>query len=508
MVSVGPVSTTNTTLIECERQCECTVGNCNICNCSLVIEAGGNTSAFIQSRDFYGNAVSSGGKAFQYYVTQLISSSCYVTGCGGQLILRDFATDLKSGQYEVVLDLSQSGHYFVVINRNNVPIFGSPFNLEIVPGFASNLPSGCYFTMDNQITAGQPLAVHIVSRDAFGNQLTAGGDLFYIFVVGGITSHQEPMIDNNDGTYQTYVFIDIAGSYQCEVTLGSLQIYPYSISFTVTPGPVDPNISLVYGSGLDSVQAVGVISQISIIAKDSFRNTYDADDSFFAVKIYGAVNFTKNSSDSSYVIYQGCGSECGLYTIQSSFTVSGFYSLDILYYSPDSRGFIDQPNHLLQNYPLEIRVVSGSTNARSSFAKGSGLSSCAADIRCSFSIHAADMFGNVVTFSVDWFIINIVSISISSYQSDTITNERATASSLAGVYDFGYQLTISGQYVLRITLYGSYIRDIPVDLEVVSGQIYPSACTAEGMGVMAAVLGDGNEVSLIVTGRDMFSNAV
>ena len=508
VVSVGPVSTTNTTLIECERQCECTVGNCNICNCSLVIEAGGNTSAFIQSRDFYGNAVSSGGKAFQYYVTQLISSSCYVTGCGGQLILRDFATDLKSGQYEVVLDLSQSGHYFVVINRNNVPIFGSPFNLEIVPGFASNLPSGCYFTMDNQITAGQPLAVHIVSRDAFGNQLTAGGDLFYIFVVGGITSHQEPMVDNNDGTYQTYVFIDIAGSYQCEVTLGSLQIYPYSISFTVTPGPVDPNISLVYGSGLDSVQAVGVISQISIIAKDSFRNTYDADDSFFAVKIYGAVNFTKNSSDSSYVIYQGCGSECGLYTIQSSFTVSGFYSLDILYYSPDSRGFIDQPNHLLQNYPLEIRVVSGSTNARSSFAKGSGLSSCAADIRCSFSIHAADMFGNVVTFSVDWFIINIVSISISSYQSDTITNERATASSLAGVYDFGYQLTISGQYVLRITLYGSYIRDIPVDLEVVSGQIYPSACTAEGMGVMAAVLGDGNEVSLIVTGRDMFSNAV
>ena len=60
---------------------------------------------------------------------------------------------------------------------------------------------------------------------------------------------------------------------------------------------------------------------------------------------------------------------------------------------------------------------------------------------------------------------------------------------------------------LRITLYGSYIQNMPVSLQVFPGQIHPPACTAEDMGVLVAVLGEQHEMSILITAKDFFGNS-
>ena len=541
-VSVEPsfTATHKTTVVGCEAQCDpqlvrCTGKDyeCNSCSCSMVrvMQAGVKTSFKMQSRDSYGNKVSLGRKTFRATALKKVpagKTSCLMSeGCTPAFVEGNIIDNLD-GTYRVEFTLEVLGEYELSITRSLEHIEGSPFDLTVEPGPASSAVDGSVFELEPVATAGQAKTFTIASRDLFGNVLSRGGEQFVSSLTGtGIragTIVPAQTFDNGDGTYLCQFKIILAGKYILQVQHNGNVIAPGAVELNVLPANPRADFCTVKGTGLSPLQPAGSVAvdpyyvapEITVTARDSYRNIYNFQDLHIEIKGTGAMDFSLNSTDKAVSRYSECGDGCGNYIFKNSLQKSGDYTFSVYLHKKDFFGNIVESS-ALNAIPVEFRVAGASTSPKHSFFAGAGSEACSVMGTCKFQIQAVDSFGNILNQGGDKFVASLTYIANDATRlkvgADIVPANQSGSGGLSyneGLYDVSYQATRSGTYVLQVTRYGQSIKGSPKTLAVAAGTVEPSACSASGYGHLGGVytVGSSLPLSFQLNVVDKFGNSV
>lgn len=151
-------------------------------------EAGKSTQFVVTLYDLGGQRVSKGGMPVVATITNE-DSIFYVA-----------LIDNDDGTYYANYVLAQTGKYQLSITLNEEHhIFGSPFDIEILP--AKTIPKFCIAegTMLTQMAYKSTQTFTILAMDGYGNRKTRGGDPFEVSILG--PGQVLDLEDRNDGSY-------------------------------------------------------------------------------------------------------------------------------------------------------------------------------------------------------------------------------------------------------------------------------------------------------------------
>ncbi len=397
--------------------------------------AGQQVDITVQSRDQYGNLVTTPGATVVINVTGANTATPPVT-------------DVGNGTYTASYTPTSSGTDNIAITMNGTPISGSPFGQPVATGPASGAQS--VGSAPGLGAAGSSVAIQVQARDAFGNPVTVGGATVAVSVTGANTS-SPGVTDNNDGTYAASYVPASTGTDNAAVTLNgaAVQGSPFMIAIAAG-GPSPPNTVATVPPG-----TAGAPTAITVQARDAQNNDLTTGGATILVTVSGA-----NSASPSVTDHND-----GTYTAS---------------YTPTSAGSdniaITLSGTAIGSSPFTSSVSPGAPSAAQSLATvpPSGTAGSATAI----SVQARDQYGNPVTTGGA-----VVAVSVTGANTATppVTDQGN------GTYTASYTPAATGTDNIAITLGGSPVGASPYSSTVGAGAPSAAQSTATVPGGVAGV---------------------
>ena len=205
-------------------------------NTSMVV-SGNPDAVTIVVMDAYGNAIT--GLASNDFSLGLLEGTS--TGTFGSV-----AENGTSGTYTAPFTAVKAGTGSnLSLTIGNVPIDEEP-SVEVTPGSVDSATSLVELSAPS-VASGSSDTVTLQAVDAAGNDLTSGGAtvVFALGTSGGGQGTFGPVTDNHNGTYTATFTGTLVGSNTITATINSDAVTTAAPSVTVTPGPIDPETSVV-----------------------------------------------------------------------------------------------------------------------------------------------------------------------------------------------------------------------------------------------------------------------
>jgi hypothetical protein len=173
-------------------------------------EAGVPSQLVVQVHDLVGQQVTKGGMPIT--VSIVSADAVYYAR----------VIDNEDGSYFTQYVMGRAGKYKLLIRLNDEhDIFGSPFDIEILPSRTIARFCVAHGEALDSITANDTQEFTIVAMDGFGNRKTNGGDPFEVGVMG--PAQLKSLTDNGDGSY-TCVIAAMNPTTSSYVTSSSLMV--------------------------------------------------------------------------------------------------------------------------------------------------------------------------------------------------------------------------------------------------------------------------------------------
>jgi filamin len=234
--------------------------------------AGDPTSFTIQAVDGRGVARKSGGDVFEVNITGPEGDNPHAT-------IRDNA----EGTYTVTWAGKYAGLYAIRIQLDGASVGGTPFNCNVLSTVIA--PAMCEVQANSAsiVRAGERAEFRIISRDAYGNVRSQGGDEFVVLVRmiegPGKTEVQATVTEESKGFYKAAFVVKHTGVYQVLVATEGQPIKGVPFKCTVNSGRPDFTKCKLGGPGLQAVrlgQPCDVLVELYDIYSNRITSALDA----------------------------------------------------------------------------------------------------------------------------------------------------------------------------------------------------------------------------------------
>eukprot|EP00736_Rhodelphis_marinus_P003324 Rmarinus@m.14781 len=481
------------------------------------VSAGETGVLYIDTRDVYGNAVTTGGDL----------AELQMSGSTGTTTSR--CTDLSNGQYECSYYSEVAGTYSLTLMLNVVTVGESPYELIITPveslGSTSSLTTVLSSSLGG-LAVGSARSFDIQARDLYYNKqdnidedlfsvtLTLresdedGNDKFAVIyplyeIDGGSVAAGEGLIEDlGDGIHRVTFTPTVSGTYTATIELDHVPLSDSPSSFTLSPGPTNAVESKVDGSGLQGA-GVGEIAYFTIYTYDSYGNKKTSGGTDFTVLISGISESTSSLSYTNYdsaISVQDLGT--GEYTVSYTLSVTGSYALKVLY-GGDPLGGEDET--------ATIRIVDDRSTAVASTSVIQGLTTLS-DGTAGLKMSAGSTIDVPIQMrtaeGVDVIVGGAAVLTWLERYDDSDNSQieaefsRTATDNDDGTYTATIMIEETGAFWLGITYKGDELSNSPVRVEVTSGDIEPTLCYFEDASVGTA--GVYNEVGIVSV--DIYGN--
>jgi len=436
--------------------------------------AGESNFFLVQAVDAYGNlaASPSSWNITSANANPLTSVTSVVVGDAG--ITNNTYIQTVAGSFPLsVTDLS-----------SGIPIFASPFTVQISAGAASPANTVATGALTNG-TAGVIGVIIITPFDQYGNAVNNSSLVFSVNFTGA-ASYSTGATYNSDGTYTANYNLTLVGNYQVSITLvsggassGEIASSPFTL--TIFAGALYVPNCFAYGQGLTTAEA-GVTANFTIQSVDTFGNNITTAGSADFVVTFDA-NFTGT-------IYPVVPNADGTYTASYVGNNTGTFAMSVT-----------SGTESISGSPFSVTVTAGPAYGPYSVPSGPGLSSATAGETSTFSIAAYDEFDNPITSNGGPCTGYLQDVNDAGLNYTIICNYVS-----GNNYTASYNVTVAGDYQLFAFINGDAVQTTPTNVTVSPGPLYPPSCTAFGPGIEGAV--SGVPALFNISATDQFGNVV
>jgi adhesin/invasin len=200
------------------------------------LQAGGGATITLTTVDAAGNVV---------FVPKLNVAFALASQSGGQGTI-GAVTDLGNGVYTASFLGTTAGSNTIDATVGNTPVTAT-LPVTVTTGPLSTSKSTVTIGGSGTVQAGVGVTVTLQAKDAYGNNLAAGG-YSVAFALGSPTGGQGGFTaakDNHDGTYTATFTGGLEGSNTIVATIGGIPITSTAPTVTVVPGPASLAKSIV-----------------------------------------------------------------------------------------------------------------------------------------------------------------------------------------------------------------------------------------------------------------------
>eukprot|EP00698_Gefionella_okellyi_P019273 TRINITY_DN5888_c0_g1_i1.p1 TRINITY_DN5888_c0_g1~~TRINITY_DN5888_c0_g1_i1.p1 ORF type:complete len:5059 (-),score=1335.09 TRINITY_DN5888_c0_g1_i1:98-15274(-) len=413
-------------------------------------------------RDRYGNAIKTTGDRVR----------AALTGPGADAVAS--VHDNENGVFVVSYKCSIAGKYRLLVDVNDTPVQGSPFEMTVEAGVVD--AKKCVVSGEGLAhgVAGETSTFIVSGYDRFGNVCHTGGARVTCELRGTSTSVAQ-VVDYGNGTYEVKYIPTIAGRYTLDLRVGGAAVGDAaSAAIDVVASTAEALHSVARGTGLSKATA-GEQATFNITASDAFGNRVTTGGDHFDVSVVA-----EKVTIDARVTDNGDG------------TYTAFYALP---YAGPAQLRISLAGKAIRDSPFSVQIAPSHTSGGRCIVTDI-TSLCPAGTTSSFNIIAHDQFGNKRPTGGDEFTVSLRSASAGSLQGDVTDNSN-------GSYSVNYTLTTAGQYELLVMLKGMPIS-AAVPVLVQPGPADANSCVVLGAGARDFVA--GQEATFVVQTRDRFSN--
>jgi hypothetical protein len=387
------------------------------------LQAGGTGTLAVIPRDQFGNIVDS--RELE------ISATLLVSPIGPDSTLTAFRADPTEKTFSYVLDISviKSGYYVVAVMLDNNELSGSPLAFTVSAGPVET--RNCSLdpsTFQHIIYTGKENIFLLRTYDRYMNTYTEGQKAFSA-MLSGPQNARGLVTDNFDGTYNILLpVMQTLGTYKLSVERQQVHINGSPFSIQAMPGDFNLMKATISFSG-DPLIA-GTPRTLYIYARDSAGNQLTM----------GGEKFSVVTKDHTQISAAVADNDDGVYSTSMSTTVAGQYIVQVTW-----------SGYLLNGGSIMVSVVAAEAVASKSMASGSGLDDTVLVAGYSGTVNAKaiDVFGNI---DMSWS--NIFKINITKNSGSSVWNSSHDAGFMQefGLYEMNFILTISGSYVVQVSL--------------------------------------------------------
>ena len=217
---------------------------------SVTADGSSAATVTVQAHDAFGNVVQTGGATVALATTLGVLSA---------------VTDHHDGTYTAALTSTSAGGATVSGTLGGSPLANTgaaTFNA----GSAPNAARSSITAAPTSLTAGSPSTLTVQARDAFGNDLAAGGATVVLSTDLGTIG---AVVDNGDGTYTATLDSNAAGVAHVGATVNGEALAGTTVSFV--PGAVSAGTSTVTAGG-SSVSTDGAGTTVTVVVEDARGN--------------------------------------------------------------------------------------------------------------------------------------------------------------------------------------------------------------------------------------------
>ena len=465
---------------------------------------------YVFGRDSQGNTLSTGG--------EILSAKLVPTLTTGQSELRispSNIVDNGDGMYTITVQPKQSGDFKLLITRSGAVVGTTDetgFLITVEPGVASTAStvSGTGFGLQSTgyIVAGNEAKLTLIARDAIGNAIVSSADEFtYEISAGGsvVDFGQFAYVEESDGTYEATYTIEKSGDLIVEVKLRGESLLSVPSGGKVLHSSVSLKDCLLYGDALTAGVEAGVLSTLSLIAKDQYGNVVtDLQNSgLFELKV-------DTLNNPGFLPFEISDASIGLLTVD--FTLP---SVDV---APGLVTVVydnDLALNLYKNYDTKeqfsIQVYVGQPSASTTTLVGiSPTIPFQTDVASTVELYVRDANGNVIgesdelTAVLDSLALNVFTVRGQTYAVDiTFTSSNAVNGDYITILNFSPPAAGS----LRLSLYidGSEVIDPTTEKDyectVLPGAIGAPYSTYSGAGIFSGAIA-GSESTIYIQAAD------
>jgi hypothetical protein len=455
-------------------------------------------------------------------------------------------SDLGNGSYEGRYTVRYTGQYELRVERDGVPIGGSPFALRVVSGPSD--PASCTLSGEGVrvAEAGVPSSFQLLARDRFGNARRAqplvktngmaSEDAFDATLVPLRLEHPSApikcrVVPTPDGdAYEVQYTACAAGEYEVRVGLRGdyLSSRP---TLTILPTKTSAAASTAEGEGLLSAVA-GSRATFTIVARDRFGNARDCEEDIFEVAIRLAGRPAGEGADSAdaeddfgHAGWERAYGEDAGAIVGEVYRQADGTAAAVLVPRTSGLGCVDVTlgGEHIRGSPFSTRVSGGPPTASASSVSGTGARTAVAGELTAFVVHARDSFGNHTAQGEPPTVrvwpgadadvrrpAHVTAPDGALTMSDNGAwsparsplagspvgvHERLPPVSAAvvpvgeGKYSASYTVETAGEYLLEVRIGRELIVGAPFRLSVVAGAAHPPSCRLLRAGPAAVTAG-------------------
>eukprot|EP00961_Rhodomonas_salina_P046786 627763-Rhodomonas_salina.1 len=427
-----------------------------------------SSSFSIQSRDEFGNDLSTGGNLLTATLEHVESSHF------------EFLTvvDEQDGSFAVNYVPTVSGVYTLSVTRAKQHISGSPFTVSAVPSDVDADLTSVVGPWPSHLTAGVSSTICVSAQDSFGNEIDSTLERFAAVLEGP---------GGEEGSMQLEFLFDRPECAQMQITPYTSGKFTLSILFNshhISASPIDVTVSAAGVATLSHLHqrnyarltTAGQYLSLVLLAKDAFDNpVIDLSEPEISASTSDAVaNIISTQTDP------------GRYRVRVQLTRSGRYPVTVL------AGTVFAPS-------LQVQVNGGALSATRSLCIN-GTRSQAQQFTAGqakrIGISAFDSYSNCV---VDGPMLELQVLGPT--QTTQVVQPEVQE---ACTYLVPFYATLAGDYTVDISHLASVISDCPLSIKVSAARVVLNQTFLHGSGLSAACVGSG--ATFISQARDSYGN--
>eukprot|EP00696_Hemimastix_kukwesjijk_P000896 gnl/Hemi2/11171_TR3860_c0_g1_i1.p1 gnl/Hemi2/11171_TR3860_c0_g1~~gnl/Hemi2/11171_TR3860_c0_g1_i1.p1 ORF type:complete len:800 (-),score=268.87 gnl/Hemi2/11171_TR3860_c0_g1_i1:143-2542(-) len=429
----------------------------------------------VEARDCYGNCRGRGGETFRVLLI-------------GPEVIEPLMEDTKDGKYHVSYEGKLAGEYQVsvtlgVFMRHHIK--DSPFKLFMRPGSACAKNCLAFGNGLSTIIAEKTACFKIQSRDQFGNNRDAGGDLFDVKIftpaLDDRPSVQLPaeVEDHRDGTHSVTYTTNVSGSHNIQVFYAGTPISgsPFTVtSLDSSAGRLSLGGKISFATGLTPTIS-GDATTFVIRARDHNGHPKHTGGDHFDVSI-------KGPSGAGVVTANVVDNSDGTYNISYVTTAAGQYCCSVTINGVE-----------LESSPVWSFTEPAPVDVRYSLAYGRGLTHSVAGHPARFVLQGRDRFmNNSLTADENYK----VSLQGPDHVMTDLVHEGQ------GAYTCSYVAKKSGNYTVSVMFKDQHFVGSPFNLVVEPAKPDIPSCYPIGDGISAAF--PNEPATFKVQSRDYLGN--
>ena len=432
------------------------------------MSAGESKEFLLRTVDAYNNAISTGGKVFQWSVSGAVNS-------------RGMASDNFDGTYTILVGSSNViGAYQFEVKRGGNDILGSPFVLNNLPGDMNIFSSSVDMSQTLNFRVGEIRTVTVQAKDSARNPISFGGEYFRAELINAESGASLILVkDRGDGSYTLDIQSVLSGNFQLRVTLSNIVVGGQIYSFSIFPGALSTSTSVVSGTGLSNSRA-GTVTRVTVVPRDSYGNDVmgdiQAEARFQLLEKVANISYAPVLSSHEHRLALN---HAGVWSVSLFTTVSGLYRASVWL----GDGISPQES----NEEFITTVLPSDTHAPSCELYSDHDAVCTASKPCDFVLQPKDRFGNKGTEPGDIFQAKLATqerrehllLYEGSIEYDTLNTN----------YRIRFIATRSGEYRVMTTRYETHVSGSLGRLIVMPGAPEATSSTAHGFGLLGAVVG-------------------